>query len=123
MNFGLSGERSGLGGFIDGGFQVSEYQEVGETRACSGDEGDVICVYQRVAHTTYQAEEWVSNTCKDDEKRGDITINSPNKDWLGSSFVCASGRSCKTKGTEFWGGAAKGGGPQGYPWDDDVELY
>ncbi|PGG97364.1 hypothetical protein AJ79_09237 [Helicocarpus griseus UAMH5409] len=111
-------------GWISGGFEVSKYEETGEVANCLGKAGDVVCVLWRFAHTAYKVKSWKEGCSNAAGKGPDVyMIASPNKDGLGSSYVCGRNKQCKAKGRYFWANFPKAveGGPQDFPFSAKIE--
>ncbi|KAK3055385.1 hypothetical protein LTR09_003939 [Extremus antarcticus] len=119
-----------IDGWINGGFEVSEYEETGQVSNCQGEPQDVICVYWRAAYTDYTVD--AHDLCGV-EPEYQTVIQSPNSNGVGSTYLCGRNAQCQNRGFEFWntryalayGGPPDGapvGGPQRYPFEDDGSL-
>ncbi|KAL6855554.1 hypothetical protein ACO1O0_006703, partial [Amphichorda felina] len=110
-------------GWISAGFEVSEYEESGETQACSGNRGETICVFWRAAYTAYTVQRQPKVCCEIEGDPVHKVITSPNKNGLGSAAICGRNRQCHSKGHSYWNnmerqnkGATLEGGPQEWHW-------
>jgi hypothetical protein len=93
-----------VNGWISGGFEVGEYVESGQVANCQGGTGETICVWWRAGYTSYQVQTWRSCFAQgaDMAVSDPFYMLSPNTNGLGSSYICAKGDQCRTKGFEFW---------------------
>lgn len=88
------------GGWISGGFEVSEYAETGQVANCQGETKDVICVFWRAAYTDYAVHRRDQCGFANPAEYDDV-ISSPNTGDKGSAYLCGRGAQCKNKGHEF----------------------
>ncbi|KAF2210115.1 hypothetical protein CERZMDRAFT_99807 [Cercospora zeae-maydis SCOH1-5] len=63
------GFEAGGGEWITGGFSVTKEYPTGETDTCYGEDGETLCIWQRVHHTACTVEETESNRCNGVQKR------------------------------------------------------
>lgn len=92
-----------VAGWISGGYEVGEYVESGQVANCAGDPGDIICVWWRAGYTSYQVQTKRSCLGSSDMDIGEqFYMLSPNKNGLGSSYICAKNDKCRNVGYEFW---------------------
>jgi hypothetical protein len=88
------------GGWISGGFEVTEYTETGQVANCQGETGDVICVFWRAAYTDYTVNQFDQCGYASPIEYDDV-ISSPNTNDKGSAYLCGRGAQCKNQGHEF----------------------
>ncbi|KAK2616693.1 hypothetical protein QQS21_000305 [Conoideocrella luteorostrata] len=109
----------GYGEWISAGFEVSEAQSTGQVNTCHAKKGDRVCVWWRTAHTAYTVQTYRHNAAFSPTKGNKIgqptVIKSPNKNHVGSGYICGRGDQCDTKGEEKWGNITPFGGPQPFP--------
>lgn len=98
--------------WISGGFSVQKSWETGNNYECTGNQGDTICIWYKIAHTAYTVQdERVCNCWVPGSDYGDpIIIKSPNQKNSGGGFYCVVG-SCRAKGDEWWDESGRAGGP------------
>lgn len=94
-----------IDGWINGGFEVSEYEETGQVSNCQGEPQDVICVYWRAAYTDYTVD--AHDLCGV-EPEYQTVIQSPNSNGVGSTYLCGRNAQCQNRGFEFWNTSKSG---------------
>lgn len=91
--------------WISAGFHVGKSITTANTYSCDGDPGDVICVWERVAFTKYNAQNVEFINCGgggSTSRRGAKgSITSPNKGDVGWGTYCVDG-TCRDKGSHYW---------------------
>ncbi|PPJ59152.1 hypothetical protein CBER1_03066 [Cercospora berteroae] len=96
------GFEAGGGEWITGGFSVTKEYTTGETDTCYGEDGENLCIWQRIHHTAYTVEESRSNRCDGVVSR-QFVMKSPNSNQPEGPY-CVRGSACRTLGAFYWEG-------------------
>lgn len=102
------------GSWINGGFAVSESEQVSESFTCNGTPGETICIWstlQTTAYTVANYDEGRFDSCG--RQVGTSIIFSPNTCFNTPSYYCVGGaNNCRTKDQFYYDTAnAPAGGP------------
>lgn len=96
--------------WISAGFSVQDSYTTGNTYGCGALEGDVVCVWQSIAHTAYTVRTKNSGHCGNGYGPP-FVIKSPNKHDVGSTYYCVRGSACRSNGAKYWNNNGRAGGP------------
>ncbi|KAF5675860.1 hypothetical protein FCIRC_7232 [Fusarium circinatum] len=105
-----AGVSSPEGGWISGGFSVSESWTTGNSYTCNAGKGETVCIWYNIAHTAYTVQEWTKNTCTEGSGGTPFVMFSPNENNKGDGYYCVIG-TCRSKGEGDWDYNGRAGGP------------
>ncbi|KAF5628128.1 uncharacterized protein FTJAE_9003 [Fusarium tjaetaba] len=98
------------GGWISGGFGVSESWTTGNSYTCNAGKGETVCIWYNIAHTAYTVQEYTKNTCTEGHGGTPYVMYSPNENNKGGGYYCVIG-TCRSKGEGYWDYNGRAGGP------------
>jgi hypothetical protein len=97
--------------WISGGFDVSSDWSWDNTYTCSGDPGDVVCVWYNIAHTAYTVRKGFRGDCLDVDTTPYVMF-SPNSNNVGAGYYCVVGAQfCRNINAQYWDYNGPAGGP------------
>ncbi|KAF5975483.1 hypothetical protein FCOIX_7669 [Fusarium coicis] len=105
-----AGASSPGGGWISGGFSVSESWTTGNSYTCNAGKGETVCIWYNIAHTAYTVQEYTKNTCTEGKGGTPYVMYSPNENNKGGGYYCVIG-TCRSKGEGYWDYNGRAGGP------------
>ncbi|KAI4198246.1 MAG: hypothetical protein LQ350_005408 [Teloschistes chrysophthalmus] len=99
------GIEAGIGGFsvenvpVPVQFGVTKSWTSGETYTCDG-KGEKVCVWLKVAYTTFKAKWNDGPSCSGNRDPGELTF--PNKNNEGGDYYCVRGDTCRSMDANYW---------------------